>query len=302
MLRLVLAESGALSQASLLPIFIGLVVLELSLPLWLEREAAHQLAPASHRRTLRTVRDHPPRRMHPRRVVQGRDGDRGRGRQRRLVTIAVAGLVVIFALWWLYFLEPAGTALARNPDRAFLWGCFGQYGVFAALAGLGAGLEVAIEQTGNQIRLSPIAVSYAVAIPVGVFLVLLWAVSAIIVGRSVIRPVVILFGAAVILLVPLSAAGHRCGCRRGGDRDGVRFDDRGLGPRSCRLPRAAVAAGPERSEGAGCFDDHVGDRPSVSHHGEVGSVDLDDPSSSVLSHRDLVTNRHAVIVVADNRP
>ena len=79
---------------------------------------------------------------------------------------------MIFALWWLYFLEPAGEGLARNPDRAVLWGCFGQYGVFAALAGLGAGLEVAIEHAGNQVRLSPVAVSYAVAIPVGLFLVL----------------------------------------------------------------------------------------------------------------------------------
>ena len=122
-----------------------------------------------------------------------------------LVTIAVAGLVVIFALWWLYFLEPAGEGLDRNRDRAFLWGCFGQYGVFATLAGLGAGLEVAIEQTGNQIRSSPIAVSYAVAIPVGLFLVLLWAVSALILGRSAVRPIVTFSGAALILVVPLSA-------------------------------------------------------------------------------------------------
>ena len=35
--RLVFAEAGVLPQASRLPIFVGLVVLELSLPLWLGR-------------------------------------------------------------------------------------------------------------------------------------------------------------------------------------------------------------------------------------------------------------------------
>jgi hypothetical protein len=63
----------------------------------------------------------------------------------------------------------------------------------------------AAQLLATQIRLSPIAVSYAVAIPVGVFLVLLWAVSAPIVGRLVVRPIVILSAVAVVLLVPLSA-------------------------------------------------------------------------------------------------
>jgi low temperature requirement protein LtrA len=203
-LRLVFAGAGTRSHALLLAVFICVVVLELSLPLWLERKRRAS--------------------WHPHHIAEryglfailllgegifaasskiGTAVDGG-GVSPSLVTIAAAGLVVIFALWWLYFLEPVGPGLAHNRNRAFLWGCFGQYGVFATLAGLAAGLEVAIAQTGNQTRLSSIAVTYAVAIPVGVFLMLLWAVSAV-VGRLVIRPVVILSGVAVILLVPLSA-------------------------------------------------------------------------------------------------
>ncbi|MEV6864499.1 low temperature requirement protein A [Streptosporangium subroseum] len=120
------------------------------------------------------------------------------------LTISVAGLVLLFALWWLYFLEPAGEGLTRRRERSYLWG-YGHYGIFAALAALGAGLEVAVEQTGHHVQVSPVTVCYAVAIPVGVFLVLLWAVHVPIVPRPTIRPAVILGGAAVILLLPLAA-------------------------------------------------------------------------------------------------
>ena len=154
-LRLVFVESGVLPEASRLPIFVGLVALELSLPLWLERTRRRRAGWHPH---------HIAERYGLFAIILLGEGIlaassrvetaiAGGGVSAALVTIAVAGLVVIFALWWLYFLEPAGEGLARNPERAVLWGCFGQYGVFATLAGLGAGLAVAIEQTGNRIRL-----------------------------------------------------------------------------------------------------------------------------------------------------
>ena len=114
-------------------------------------------------------------------------------------------LQVFFALWWLYFLEPAGDGLARRRDRFIPWG-YGHYGIFAALAALGAGLKVAVEQNGHHITASPVVAGYAVAIPVGVFLVLLWAVHAPIVTHLAVRPAVMLGGAVVILLLPLTAA------------------------------------------------------------------------------------------------
>ena len=44
-------------------------------------------------------------------------------------------------------------ASPRRRDRSYLWG-YGHYGIFAALAALGAGLEVAVEQTGHHLEVS----------------------------------------------------------------------------------------------------------------------------------------------------
>ncbi|WP_431198177.1 low temperature requirement protein A [Leifsonia xyli] len=55
-----------------------------------------------------------------------------------LVWIASAGLVLLFALWWLYFLEPAAEGLSSKRGRSFYWG-YGHYFVFASLAALGRG-------------------------------------------------------------------------------------------------------------------------------------------------------------------
>ena len=122
----------------------------------------------------------------------------------RLVTIGVAALVLVFALWWLYFLHPAGDGLAAHRGRSYLWG-YGHYGVFAALAAVGAGLEVAVEQTGPELAASPVAIGYAVAVPVVVFLVLVWALHSPLVPRPVLRPPLLLGAGLLIVLLPLAA-------------------------------------------------------------------------------------------------
>jgi len=205
LLRLVLAQAGVLPEASLLPIFVSLVLLELAVPLWAERRL--------------------PTTWHPHHIVERYGlfaiillGEgvlaastgvsaavEAEGVSASFVTISVGGLALLFALWWLYFLEPAGEGLARRRDRFILWG-YGHYGIFAALAALGGGLKVAVEQNAHHVTVSPVMVGYAVAIPVGVFLVLLWAVHAPIVAQLTIRPAVMLGGAVVILLLPLAAA------------------------------------------------------------------------------------------------
>jgi low temperature requirement protein LtrA len=122
----------------------------------------------------------------------------GGGLSAELIVIAIAGLTLLFVLWWLYFSEPAGDGLSRRRDLSFVWG-YGHYPIFASLAALGAGLEVAVEQAGHHTETSDVVVALAVAIPVAVFLVMLWAVHAPIVDRVVINPAAIAVSAVLVI-------------------------------------------------------------------------------------------------------
>jgi low temperature requirement protein LtrA len=184
--------------------FVLLVILDLAVPFWAERTAATSWHPhhISERYGLFTII------LLGESVLAATIGVRQAlaegGVSAGLLLVSAAALVTLFALWWLYFLEPAGEGLARNRGRSYLWG-YGHYGVFAALAALGAGLEVAVAAAGHSLDVAPVALAYAVALPVGSYLVLLWAVHALLGTRSQIRPVVILPAAALVLLLPAAA-------------------------------------------------------------------------------------------------
>ena len=203
-LRLIFAETHVLPVGSLLPIFVGLVLAELAVPPFAERNVSTSWHPhhISERYGLFTIILLGESVLAASQGVDRAVGDKGISGS--LVTLAVAALVLLFALWWLYFYEPVGDGLAQRRERSYLWG-YGHYGIFASLAALGAGLEVAVRQAGEHDVVTPIVVGYAVAIPVAVFLALLWALSALLVSRPAVRPRVILTAAAIELLVPLGA-------------------------------------------------------------------------------------------------
>jgi low temperature requirement protein LtrA len=202
-LRLFLSDAGALPPSTQLPLFAILAVLELAVPWWAERARATNWHPhhIAERYGLFTII------LLGESVLAAATGVQGALHTAEIsgpfITIAVSSLVLIFALWWLYFLEPAGEALSDRRHRSYLWG-YGHYGIFAALTALGAGLEVAVEQTGHILKASPLAVGYAVAIPVGAFLTLLWAVHAPIVTEPVIPPTMVLGCVILILLLPVA--------------------------------------------------------------------------------------------------
>jgi low temperature requirement protein LtrA len=203
LVRLVLAEAGLLPGASLVPIFVGLAILELAVPRWAERRTPTSWHPhhIAERYGLFTII------LLGESVLAASTGVDAAlaagGLSASFVTIAVAGLVLLFALWWLYFFEPTGEGLVDRRERVFLWG-YGHFGIFAALAAVGAGLEVAVEGMAHHVDASAVTVGYAVAGPVGVFLVLLWAVHVPILTSPVIRPGVMLGAALVVLLLPLA--------------------------------------------------------------------------------------------------
>jgi low temperature requirement protein LtrA len=87
-----------------------------------------------------------------------------------LLAVALGGLLLVFALWWSYFKHPAEIDRSLSLRQAVAWG-YSHYVVFAAIAALGAGLQVAIDATHEEVALSPTAVALTVAIPVIVYTV-----------------------------------------------------------------------------------------------------------------------------------
>jgi low temperature requirement protein LtrA len=190
-----------------LPLFFVLVALDTSVPFWAERTGSTNWHPhhIAERYGLFTII------LLGESVAVATTGVQDvvvHGLNWSLVTIGTSALVILFALWWIYFLEPAGEALKRFRARSYFWG-YGHYFVFASLAALGAGLEVAVQTTGGHEGISIARVSaelagFAVGIPVAAFLALVWVVHAPLVTRTVVSPAIILPAALIALLVPFA--------------------------------------------------------------------------------------------------
>jgi low temperature requirement protein LtrA len=94
-----------------------------------------------------------------------------------LVGVAGGGLLLVFGLWWWYFEHPAEESLRLTPRLAYLWG-YAHYAVFAAIAAFGAGLESAVTVLDDRGGRSVTTAALAVAVPVGVVLVVTGALQA----------------------------------------------------------------------------------------------------------------------------
>ncbi|NOL39055.1 low temperature requirement protein A [Kribbella sandramycini] len=193
-----------------LPSFVVLVVLELAVPRWAEHSTVttnwhpHHIAERYGLFAIILLGESV---LAASRGVQAAvEADQVGG---AFILVAGAGLVLLFALWWLYFLHPSGEGLSERRAHSYSWG-YGHYFLFAALAALGGGLEVAVEETTHASQ----AVGYAVALPVAVFLTMLWLVHAPIVSPPVTPLILVLISVTVVLMLPLvlSAVGVVLGC------------------------------------------------------------------------------------------
>ena len=65
--------------------------------------------------------------------------------------LAIAGVGLTFASWWMYFAVPWGEVLVRHRERAFRFG-YGHLFIFGALAAMGGGLHVAALTSSTRRR------------------------------------------------------------------------------------------------------------------------------------------------------
>ncbi|MFF4158355.1 low temperature requirement protein A [Streptomyces sp. NPDC001678] len=110
-----------------------------------------------------------------------------------LLPIASGGLLLIFAAYWIYFAVPIHLHLASNR-QAFLWG-YGHYLILGSAAAIGAGIEVAVEESVGKAHISTFAASSCVTVPAALFMFCVWLIH----SRHYKR------GTAQQLVLPLSA-------------------------------------------------------------------------------------------------
>ena len=97
----------------------------------------------------------------------------GDGLTAELVAVIVGSLLIVYAMWWIYFDRPEEHLLDSLPT-AIVWSYL-HLPIFAAVAAVGAGLVVAIEEASGHAHLGWTAVGAAVAAPLAVYLLSLWA-------------------------------------------------------------------------------------------------------------------------------
>jgi low temperature requirement protein LtrA len=119
-----------------------------------------------------------------------------------LVAVGIAALVLVFGLWWLYFLQPAGAGLAEHRDGSFFWG-YGHYFLFAGLGSLGAGLQVVVNYAGGHSGVQPEVVTWFIAVPVAMYLVALLVTHVRILPGMIVHVWIIAPTVLLVILLPL---------------------------------------------------------------------------------------------------
>lgn len=119
-----------------------------------------------------------------------------------LITIIGGGLLIIFSLWWMYFDWPMD-GLLTSLHKAFIWG-YGHFFIFAAAAAVGAGLAVEIDQALHHTEIGPVGAGAAVAVPVAIYLIALWALHVGFQARNRLQMLLIPTVVFLVLLTPLS--------------------------------------------------------------------------------------------------
>jgi low temperature requirement protein LtrA len=182
-----------------IPTFFGLAVLEVLTPLWAERRGAlawhpHHIAERYALFVLILLGES---------VLAAVNGLHAalaaRGVTAALVVVALAGLILLVALWWAYFLQPAAEGLARRRERSFLWG-YGHYFLFASFAAVGAALDAAAQSGAHAGSEERLTVGLALAVPAALSVALIRGLHAALLVESA-YPARVALPAAVLILL-----------------------------------------------------------------------------------------------------
>lgn len=122
------------------------------------------------------------------------------------IVLIAAGTILTFGLWWVYFTVPFAEILHRRPGTAFLFG-YGHLPLFAAIAAVGAGLDLSAYVVEGDAAVGTYEAVQAVAMPVMVFMVMLFGLYAVMVRTLDLFHVLLFAGVLAALVAAVALAG-----------------------------------------------------------------------------------------------
>ncbi|MDP9937889.1 low temperature requirement protein A [Ectopseudomonas alcaliphila] len=114
-----------------------------------------------------------------------------------LLNIALLSLLIIFALWWLYFSKQAQIKDRAIP-HALYWG-YGHALIYMAGAAIGSGFAVLVDTETGASSINSTLALYAICIPISMYIFGIWLIRDIFLLRGTAK--LILPGFALIILV-----------------------------------------------------------------------------------------------------
>jgi low temperature requirement protein LtrA len=84
------------------------------------------------------------------------------------VLVVVAGIGTALGLWWMYFIFPSGTVLARHRNRKWAWS-YGHMALFGAVAAVGAGIRAAAHSAAGETAVGTVGLVLSTVVPVFLF-------------------------------------------------------------------------------------------------------------------------------------
>jgi low temperature requirement protein LtrA len=88
--------------------------------------------------------------------------------------VCVAGVGLTFGMWWVYYVLPSAFVLHTHRRREFTW-AYTQLLIITSIVATGAGLHVAAYYLQHKAHIGAVATLLATAVPVGVFLLAIYA-------------------------------------------------------------------------------------------------------------------------------
>jgi low temperature requirement protein LtrA len=121
------------------------------------------------------------------------------------VLVCIAGTGLTFGIWWVYYLLPSAPILHAHRDRAFVWG-YSQMAIVASIVATGAGLHVAAYFIEHKTHIDAFATVLSVAIPVSVFLGLIYGLYYYLARQADLLHLWLLLAAAAVVALAIIAA------------------------------------------------------------------------------------------------